>query len=245
MNTPTPLFSIIVPVMNEAGNILPLAQAVDATMSQANVANGSYELIYVDDASRDTTVAEILQARAMNPKVRLLRLAENRGKSHAQHLGVQAARAKWVAIIDGDMQNPPSEIAKLIDKMQGYDTDILVAALREKRMDTASKRYASRAANRIRQWILKDDCPDAGCGLRLSMRDTYLRLPYFNSMHRYLPALFKMIGVPVTYVLIKDQPRTIGVSKYTNWQRALVGIRDLIGVRWLQSRTHPVRSWEE
>ena len=245
MNASSPQFSVIVPVMNEAGNILPLAQAVDTVMALPEVANGDYELIFIDDASRDTTVAEILQAKARNPKVRLLRYPENRGQSRAMRIGIEAARARWIVTLDGDMQNPPSEIARLVAALPDRNTDMLVGGIRQKRQDTASKRYASRAANKIRQWALKDDCPDTGCALRLFPRDAYLQLPFFNHMHRYFPVLFKMIGLPMAFVPVSHSARGAGVSKYTNWQRALVGIVDLVGVRWLQARTRPTKSWEE
>lgn len=235
-----PLYSILVPVMNEAGNILPLSAAVADAMAPF----GAYEIIFVDDASRDTTVAEILQAKALNPSVRLIRHAQNRGQSRALRTAAEAARAPWLITIDGDMQNPPSEIAKLIaakpDDMNGA-----VAGIREKRQDTAARRWASRMANRIRQRALNDDCPDTGCSLKLFPREAFLRLPYFDHMHRYLPPLFQLYGLGLAYVKVAHQPRAHGVSKYTNWQRALVGIIDLLGVRWIQRRTHIVNSWEE
>lgn len=237
--TDTPEFSVIVPVMNEVGNVLPLAAAVDAAL-----AGRRYELIYVDDASRDATCAEVHQARAANGNVRLLRHAENRGQSRALLTGIRAARGPWIITLDGDMQNPPSEIPKLLAELPGT-YQAAVCGIRVKRMDNQGKRWASKWANRIRQRLLHDDCPDTGCALKLFPRDAFLALPYFDHIHRYLPALFKLYGLHVSYVPVNHQPRTQGVSKYNNLQRALVGIYDLIGVRWLQTRTRLVKYWEE
>lgn len=246
--SPLPLYSVVVPVMNEAGNILPLASGIAAAIK--NLAD--YEIIFVDDVSRDTTVAEIMQARALNPNVRLVRHAENRGQSQALRTGAEAARGTYIITLDGDGQNPPSEIPKLIAALNNImlasdstEPNVAVCGIREKRQDSMAKKRASRWANKIRQNILKDDCPDTGCGLKLFPRAAFLRLPFFNHIHRYLPALFKAYGLPVSYVGVGHAPRTIGQSKYTNWQRALVGAYDLFGVSWLIKRTRPVRAWEE
>lgn len=237
--TNAPQFSLIVPVMNEAGNVLPLADAAAAAM-----AGHTYELIYVDDCSTDATVDEVKQAKAKYPHVRLLRHAQNRGQSRALLSGIRAANGTWIITLDGDMQNPPSEIPKLLAKLPD-DTNSAVCGIRATRVDSESKRWASKWANRIRQSILNDDCPDTGCALKLFPRDAFLRLPYFDHIHRYLPALFKLYGLSVSYVPTNHQARMIGVSKYNNLQRALVGIYDLVGVRWLQKRTRPVKVSEE
>lgn len=235
----TPEFSLIVPVMNEAGNVLPLAAEAAAAMQ-----GRAYELIYVDDASTDATIAEVNQAKAANPNVRLLRHAQNRGQSRALLTGISAARGTWIITLDGDMQNPPSEIPKLLAHLPTH-TNAAVCGIRAKRIDSEAKRWASKWANRIRQSILNDDCPDTGCALKMFPRDAFLRLPYFDHIHRYLPALFKLHGLSVSYVSTNHKARTVGVSKYNNLQRALVGIYDLVGVRWLQKRTRLVKSWEE
>ncbi|MGE3769735.1 MAG: glycosyltransferase family 2 protein [Bdellovibrionales bacterium] len=234
-----PDYSIVIPMMNEAGNVLPLADAVADAMQ-----GHDYELILVDDASRDTTVSEMQQAKAAHPRIRIIRHAENRGQSRGLLTGIQAARGAWIITLDGDMQNPPSEIPKLI-AIAPHDMHGAVCGIRVKRQDTGARRWASRWANNIRRSILNDDCPDTGCSLKMFPRETFLRLPYFDHMHRYLPVLFKLYGLPLSYVNVAHQPRTVGVSKYSNWQRALVGITDLIGVRWLQRRTRIVKSWED
>lgn len=239
MTNAVPDFSLIVPVMNEAGNVLPLAAAAAAAMAGRN-----YELIFVDDASTDTTIAEIQQAKAANANVRLLRHALNRGQSRALLTGIRAARGTWIVTLDGDMQNPPSEIPKLLEQLPD-NQNAAVCGIRVKRVDSEAKRWASKWANKIRMTLLRDDCPDTGCALKLFPREAFLRLPYFDHIHRYLPALFKLYGLAVSYVPVNHQARTQGVSKYNNLQRALVGIYDLVGVRWLQKRTNPVKNWEE
>jgi dolichol-phosphate mannosyltransferase len=235
----TPAYSIVVPMMNEAGNVLPLANAVADAMRAHD-----YELVLVDDASTDTTLPEMEQAKASNPRIRIIRHAKNRGQSRGLLTGIRAARAPWIITLDGDMQNPPSEITKLIDaKPEGYEA--AVCGIRATRQDNESRRWASKWANTIRRAWLRDDCPDTGCSLKMYPREAFLRLPYFDHIHRYLPPLFKQHGLSLVYINVAHQPRTVGVSKYTNWQRALVGITDLLGVRWLMLRTNPVKSWEE
>jgi len=234
-----PQFSVVVPVMNEAGNIKPLAAAVAEAL-----AGHAYELIFIDDASTDKTAAELVDAKKTDANIRVLRHAENRGQSRALLTGIRAANAPWIITCDGDMQNPPSEMPKLIEALENIE-NMAVCGIREKRQDNDARRLASKWANKIRQTLLRDDCPDTGCSLKLFPRDAFLRLPYFDHIHRYLPPLFKLYGLHLKYVKVSHQPRTVGVSKYTNWQRALVGIYDLIGVRWLQRRTRLVKSWEE
>jgi dolichol-phosphate mannosyltransferase len=234
-----PRFSIVVPVMNEAGNIQPMADAVATAMTGQD-----YELIFVDDASTDKTGFEVAEARKKDAHIRLLRHAENRGQSRALLTGIRSANAPLIITLDGDMQNPPSEIPKLIEALGNTD-NLAVCGIRVNRQDNDSKRNASKWANKIRQKVLKDDCPDTGCALKLFPRDAFLRLPYFDHMHRYLPALFKLYGLSLKYVPVMHHPRTLGVSKYNNLQRAIVGIYDLIGVSWLQRRTHPIKVWEE
>lgn len=219
--------------------MLPLAKAAADAMT-----GKSYELIFVDDASTDATISEVAEAKAVNPNIRLLRHAQNRGQSRALLTGIRAARGTWIITLDGDMQNPPSEIPKLLEQLP-ETTEAAVCGIRQTRVDSEAKRWASKWANKIRMTLLRDDCPDTGCALKLFPREAFLRLPYFDHIHRYLPALFKLYGLSVSYVPVGHQARTQGVSKYNNLQRALVGIYDLVGVRWLQKRTRPVKNWEE
>lgn len=219
--------------------MLPLATAA-ATAMQGQ----PYELIYVDDGSTDSTIDEVKTAQAANAAVRLVRHAQNRGQSRALLTGIRAARGEWIITLDGDMQNPPSEIPKLLAALPD-NLSAAICGIRAQRVDSEAKRWASKWANLIRQRLLHDDCPDTGCALKLFPREAFLRLPYFDHIHRYLPALFRLYGLTVSYVPVNHQARLQGISKYNNLQRALVGIYDLVGVRWLQKRTRPVKSWEE
>jgi dolichol-phosphate mannosyltransferase len=153
--------------------------------------------------------------------------------------GITAASFPVVATMDGDGQNDPRDIPNLVAKLAapGSPGPALVNGWRTVRKAEGSKRWASKAANAIRDWVLNDDCPDTGCGIKAYWRDVFLRLPFFTSMHRYLPALFQTYGHEVAYVPVNDRPRTAGVSKYNNLNRALVGIYDLVGVTWLRRRT--------
>jgi dolichol-phosphate mannosyltransferase len=223
--------SVVVPVKNEAENIAPLvaeiARALDSLVA--------YEIIYIDDGSTDATAAEILR---LGPKVRLLRHAESCGQSAAIRTGVRAARAAWVATLDGDGQNDPADLPQLwrIASAAPPNPPLLIAGHRRNRRDTWSKRAASRIANRIRARLLGDDTPDTGCGLKLFPRALFLDLPDFDHMHRFLPALVLRAGGRVRSVPVNHRPRGRGVSKYGVLDRLGVGIVDLFGVLWLQRR---------
>jgi dolichol-phosphate mannosyltransferase len=223
--------SVVVPVKDEAQNIASLvteiARALDGLVS--------YEIIYVDDGSSDATAAEILR---LGRHVRLLRHAESCGQSAAIRTGVRAARAAWVATLDGDGQNDPADLPHLwrIASTAPADSPLLIAGHRRNRQDTWSKRVASRIANRIRARLLGDDTPDTGCGLKLFSRALFLELPDFDHMHRFLPALVLRAGGKVRSVPVNHRPRGRGVSKYGVLDRLGVGIVDLLGVLWLQRR---------
>ena len=172
-----------------------------------------------------------------HPEFRLLRHGRRAGKSMALRTGVTAANAEWVATMDGDGQNDPADVVAMLREAWRTGGTPLVAGVRRQRMDTASKRFGSRLANRFRQAVLRDDCPDTGCGLKAFRRDDFLRLPLFEGMHRFLPALFQMHGHGLVCVPVSDRARLAGRSKYNNLQRALVGMGDLVGVLWLRGRT--------
>jgi dolichol-phosphate mannosyltransferase len=224
--------SIVVPVYNEAENVLPLLCEID----QALVGLGAIEIIFVDDGSEDDTAARIKSAQGSRPGLRLLRHRPRSGQSAAVLTGVQAASGEWIATLDGDGQNDPADIPALL-RLTDEDAGLaLIAGLRRKRQDSMSRRFAGRFANGLRQYILKDGCSDAGCGLKLFRRDAFLGLPSFDGMHRFLPALFLRQGYRVAYEPVSHRPRQRGVSKYGNLRRALIGISDLIGVWWLMRR---------
>lgn len=224
--------SIVIPAKNEAENIGALVQAIDAVMKPF----GTFEIIVVDDGSTDDTGA---RARALGmPHLRLLRHANSAGQSAAVHTGVLAAAAPIICTLDGDGQNPPQELPRLFAAILADITGQigLVAGQRVKRQDTWSKQIASRLANSLRGWLLKDGTRDTGCGLKAFRREAFLALPYFDHMHRYLPALFARDGWQVAHVDVSHRPRLAGQSNYSNLQRAKVGAVDLLGVAWLLRR---------
>lgn len=230
--------SIVIPMHNEADNIAPLVAGIAAACADLT----DYEIIVVDDGSTDGTGEKATALMSMHKSLRLLRHDRAGGQSAAVHSGVLAARAPIVCTLDGDGQNPPSELPKLYAPLLADTTGRLglVAGQRVARQDTLSKRLASRFANGIRGWILSDGTRDTGCGLKGFRRDAFLQLPYFDHMHRYLPALFKRDGWKIALVDVTHQARHAGQSKYNNLQRGLVGIYDLIGVAWLIRRRKKV-----
>ncbi|MEI4485496.1 glycosyltransferase family 2 protein [Frigidibacter sp. MR17.14] len=234
--------SIVIPMKNEEGNVANLLGEIQ----QACAPGPSFEIIVVDDGSTDRTGAIVAELSKTMPNLRLLRHPNSGGQSAAVHSGVIAARGRICATLDGDGQNPPSELPALMAPLlaDGSGRIGLVAGQRVGRQDTASKRYASKAANALRAWMLNDDTRDTGCGLKAFRREAFLALPFFNHMHRYLPALFYRDGWDVAHVDVSHRERQSGRSNYSNLQRALVGVYDLIGVAWLIRRKKVARATE-
>lgn len=228
-----PRLSVVVPVFNEGENVIPLLDEIERALTPVV----PFEVVFVDDRSTDDTADRVAGAIAAGRPVRLLRHHVRSGQSAAVRTGVKAARAPWIATLDGDGQNDPADIPALFMRTQDAGRPLLVGGIRARRQDTLSKRLASRLANAVRQAMLQDGCRDSGCGIKVFSRAAFLDLPSFNAMHRFLPALFTAHGHPVDYLPVNHRPRTRGVSKYTNWQRALVGVSDLLGVWWLKRRT--------
>jgi dolichol-phosphate mannosyltransferase len=226
--------SIVIPVKNEAGNIAPLVAEIRAAL--ADVVN--YEILYVDDGSNDATAAEIGRVAAETPEVRLLGHVRTCGQSAAIRTGVKASRAAWIATLDGDGQNDPADIPRLwrIANAHLGAQPVLVNGHRENRQDGWPKRWASRVANAIRGRCLGDNTPDTGCGLKLFPRALFLDLPFFDHMHRFLPALVLREGGEVRSVWVNHRRRRGGISKYGVFDRLGVGIVDLLGVIWLTRR---------
>ena len=226
--------SIVVPVRNEAGNIAPLIAEIAAALD----GRWAYEIVYVNDGSTDATAERLVEARAQRSNVREIRHAESRGQSAAVRSGVRAARGAIVATLDGDGQNDPADIPRLLSALRADNTGKvgLVGGVRVNRQDASNRRLASTFANGFRRWMLKDTALDSGCGLRVFRREAYLALPYFDHMHRFLIALVLREGYEVREIPVNHRARTHGISKYNNLHRALVGVVDTLGVRWLQSR---------
>jgi dolichol-phosphate mannosyltransferase len=233
--------SVVIPVKNEAENIAPLAGEIRAALDGLV----EYEILFVDDGSNDATGAEVSRLAARMPQVRLLHHARNCGQSAAIRTGVRAARAACIATLDGDGQNDPADIPALwrLARQAPANPPLMIAGYRERRQDSWSKRLASGVANAVRGRLLRDRTPDTGCGLKLFPRSLFLDLPYFDHMHRFLPALVLREGGVVRSVPVNHRPRRQGLSKYGVLDRLGVGIVDLFGVMWLQRRTthtHPV-----
>jgi dolichol-phosphate mannosyltransferase len=234
MTTETDL-SVVVPVHNERDNVAPLLMEIEAALTPLGLA---WEALFVDDASRDDTLAVLRALRRDHPHLRVLHHRAQSGQSTAVRSGVKAARGRWIATLDGDGQNDPADIPKLLSARDGGDARVkLYAGWRVQRKDSGSKRWASKIANAIRSRLLRDETPDTGCGLKLFERAVFLDLPYFDHMHRYLPALVKRAGWQSISVPVNHRERTAGKSKYGNLGRAWVGLKDLRGVAWLIQRS--------
>jgi len=229
-----PDLSVVVPVHNERDNIVPLLGEIAAALR----GRCDFEIVYVDDCSRDDTLSVMTAAKTQFPELRILRHLSQSGQSTAVRTGVKAARGAWIATLDGDGQNDPADIPKLMAMRDASPNSIkLFAGWRVERKDSGSKRWASKFANAIRSRLLRDATPDSGCGIKLFERAAFLDLPYFDHMHRYLPALMQRAGWQVKSVPVNHRPRGTGQSKYNNLNRALVGIADLRGVAWLIRRS--------
>jgi dolichol-phosphate mannosyltransferase len=228
-----PQLSVVVPVFNERDNIPPLLAEIAAALR----GRLPFEIIYIDDDSSDDSRAVLAAQKALHPELRVLHHLQRSGQSTAVWNGVRAAAAPWIATLDGDGQNDPADIPKLIaERAKAAPGVKLFAGWRVNRMDSGSKRWASKWANAIRSRMLRDDTPDTGCGIKLFEREAFLDLPHFDHMHRYLPALMQRAGWKTVSVPVNHRHRSTGVSKYNNLNRALVGISDLRGVAWLIKR---------
>lgn len=228
--------SVVVPVHNETDNV----EALIAEIDQALSGQEAYEMIFVDDGSTDDTATKLLQAMQVYPSLRVLKHAKSCGQSRAVHSGVVAAQYPWIATLDGDGQNDPADIPRLYELLQqhrhGNSLLWMVAGWRNKRHDSAWKLFSSKFANTVRSALLSDNTPDTGCGLKVFVRDKFLELPYFDHMHRFLPALIIRAGGQVISEPVNHRARSQGVSKYGTLDRLWAGITDLAGVIWLIRR---------
>jgi dolichol-phosphate mannosyltransferase len=228
----TPAVSVVVPVRNEQGNIGPLVEEI----VKALIGRWRFEIIYVNDGSSDGTAEELVQLMASRPYLRQVKHATSCGQSAAVRTGSKAALAPIVVTLDGDGQNDPSFIPSMVQKLMDDPRIGLVAGQRVGRKDTGFKKLQSRIANSVRSVILRDGTRDTGCGLKALRRDVIVNLPYFDGLHRFLPALVKREGHEIGYVDVVDRPRRMGISNYGLWDRLWIGILDLAGVWWLIRR---------
>jgi dolichol-phosphate mannosyltransferase len=231
--------SIVVPVHNENENLRPLIQEIEAAV----VGLGQHEIVYVDDGSSDDTLSRLVSLKSSFPALRVLHHLRCCGQSTSLRTGIKAATGEVIVTLDGDGQNDPANIPAMLEawrelKHTDHGRGALIAGYRRNRKDTGWRKFSSRFANRIRAALLGDATPDTGCGLKLFDRSLFLELPYFDHMHRFLPALAQRAGAKVVSVEVNHRPRTLGVSKYGTWHRLWVGIWDLMGVMWLQQRSH-------
>ncbi|MSP49441.1 MAG: glycosyltransferase family 2 protein [Alphaproteobacteria bacterium] len=234
--------SVVIPARNEADNIVPLVDEVEAALA----GRFDFEVLVVDDGSTDTTYDQLKASRPRLPRLRVVRHAANCGQSAGVWTGVKRARGEWIATLDGDGQNDPADLPAMWARLEAEPHPDMVAGHRVDRKDTASKRIASRLANRVRAGFLKDETPDSGCGIKIFRRDLFLELPYFDHMHRFLPALVRRHGGRVVSVPVNHRPRGAGRSNYTNLGRLRAGLLDLIGVWWLIRRSRlPIDATEE
>lgn len=227
--------SVVVPVHNEEDNIKPLVEEIRAAL-----AGHAYEIIYVDDGSTDRSLELLLELAEKHAELRVLSHERSCGQSTAIRTGIKAARADWIATLDGDGQNDPADIPllfKLVKDPRQPTGLKLINGHRHQRSDNWVKRMSSKVANLVRRSLLKDDTPDSGCGLKVFSRDAWLDLPFFDHIHRFTPALFLANGHQVRSVKVHHRPRVRGKSKYGISNRLWVGIVDLIGVIWLLRRT--------
>ena len=222
--------SVVIPVRNESGNVASLISEIDAALKHM-----THEIVYVDDGSTDDTYSQLIALQATFSQLKIVRHAKSCGQSTAVRTGVKAAQFNWVATLDGDGQNDPADIPKLMAAVKD-GIDLVGGNRRASRRDTWIKRISSVIANTVRSKMLRDDTPDTGCGLKLFKRDVFLDLPYFDHMHRFLPALIKRRGGKIVSVAVAHRNREYGKSNYGTIDRLLVGLVDLFGVAWLQRR---------
>lgn len=222
--------SVVIPVYNEEDNIVPLLEEIQTTFGNLF----AYEIIVIDDGSNDRTPQLLQQAKLIYPQLRVLRHTKNAGQSASLLTGVRAAQYEWIATLDGDGQNNPADILKMMASVN--DTIKVCVGYRVERQDNRLRKLSSLIANGIRNALLQDDCPDTGCGIKLFPRTDFLNLPHFRNYHRFLPALFKRAHIRIQNVPVSHRPRRFGTSKYGVLNRLGVGIVDLFGVAWLMRR---------
>lgn len=242
-NAPLPDLAVVLPAYNESGNLGPLITEIDAALRDI-----AHEIVVTDDGSTDDTRARLTALKTQFPQLRVLAHRKNAGQSRALRTAIIAAQAPMIATLDSDGQNVPADIPALFAQMTRADAPVslgMVGGRRVKRKDTATKRLGSRIGNGVRKRLLHDEADDTGCGLKVFRRQAFLELPYFDHIHRYLPALMLREGYACEYRDVDHRERGEGESKYTNLGRLKVSIADLRGVRWLISRSRQSGGFDE
>ena len=235
--------SVVVPVYNESENVSKLVDEIAVALAQTN-----YEMIFVNDASSDDTLSVLTSLKKDHSTLRAISHRKNAGQSRAVRSGVIAAKGQYIATLDGDGQNDPADIPALIEQIMRSDAPdnlALVGGRRAKRQDSWAKKMGSRIGNGVRKKLLNDQADDTGCGLKVFTREAFLQLPYFDHIHRYIPALMLREGYKIEFCDVNHRHREFGVSKYTNFGRLMVSIADLRGVRWLNKRARNPEGWDE
>lgn len=225
---PDGLLSVVIPVYNEAENIPPLTERLNSALHDWQ---GPVEILFVDDGSNDGTLALLKQAQEKDPRIRIARFRHNLGQTAAMAAGFRLARGEAVVTLDGDLQNDPAEIPRLVAMLEEWD---VVCGIRARRQDSGWKRFSSRVANGFRNWVTDDEIVDTGCTLKAYRRQCLARLELYQGMHRFLPTLLKMRGYRVTQVPVSHHPRVAGKTKYGTWGRLKKGLADVWAVRWMK-----------
>ena len=224
--------SVVIPVKNEAGNIDQLIKEIDKSLKLIN-----YEIIYVNDGSIDNTEIELKNNLKKNNRLRVISHNVSQGQSAALRSGVLASTSPLIATLDGDGQNDPSDLKKMVELIKKYKNKLtLIGGVRVNRKDSKPRLWASSFAKYCRFFLLKDKHPDSGCGIKVFHKELFIKLPYFDHMHRFLSALALREGANVLEFDVKHRERVVGISNYTNIGRLLVGIFDVLGVIWLRKR---------
>ncbi len=226
---PRVVLSIVIPVYNEAGNIKPLCERLSDALAHFP---GSLEILFIDDGSTDATLAELSEAQRRDPRVRILHFTRNQGQTAAMAAGFRYSRGEAVVTLDGDLQNDPADIPKLLEKLKDWD---VVCGIRIHRQDSPWKRISSRIANEVRNWVTGDNIIDTGCTLKAFRGDCVRNLELYQGMHRFLPTLLKMRGYRVIQIPVSHHPRLHGKTKYGTWRRLVKGLADLYAVRWMKA----------
>ena len=235
--------SVVVPVYNESENVTKLVDEIAVALTQSD-----YEMIFVNDASSDDTLSVLTSLKKDHSTLRAISHRKNAGQSRAVRSGIIAAKGQYIATLDGDGQNDPADIPALIEQIMRSDAPdnlALVGGRRAKRQDSWAKKMGSRIGNGVRKKLLNDQADDTGCGLKVFTREAFLQLPYFDHIHRYIPALMLREGYKIEFCDVNHRHREFGVSKYTNFGRLMVSIADLRGVRWLNKRARNPEGWDE